>query len=445
MSDRSLAAAIEAAGGPVELLRDLGLGRFTKLPAVYTHWIEEQRAWRETCALADQSYHMTDLHVEGSDAVGLYSDYAANDFTDFAVGRAKQLVVCNPDGYLIGDAIIFRLGEREFLSVGAAAAHNWLAYQVETGDYDVTYELQPRPVATGDDPNNFRLQVQGPTAYDVMAEAVDGELPDLSFFGFESVTIDGNPVKLLRHGMAGEPGFEFWGPYSDKIVVRDAVLEAGREHDIRRLGSKSYQSANTVLGWVPLPVPAIYDSPALADYRDWLDAKRGMISIGGSFDSDDITDYYITPVELGYDRFIDLDHDFVGRDALADEIHDPSRTKVTLEWHDDDVIDAFGTLFAQGETAKQMALPVPRSSACHYDTVRKDGEHVGVSKWMSYIYNERKLLSLAIIDVDQSQPGTEVSLIWGEASGAANPQVERHRPTEIRATVAPSPYSKDRR
>lgn len=61
----SMAAAVEAAGSPVELTRDLGVGQFTKRPDEITIWIEEQRSWRETCAFADQSYHMTDHYVEG--------------------------------------------------------------------------------------------------------------------------------------------------------------------------------------------------------------------------------------------------------------------------------------------------------------------------------------------------------------------------------------------
>ncbi|NIS30836.1 MAG: aminomethyl transferase family protein, partial [Actinobacteria bacterium] len=71
--------------------------------------------------------------------------------------------------------------------------------------------FQPRPVSTKADPNNYRFQVQGPHAVDVMAEAVDGDLPELGFFNFEPVTIDGHEAYLLRHGMAGEAGYEFWG------------------------------------------------------------------------------------------------------------------------------------------------------------------------------------------------------------------------------------------
>ncbi|GAB7020760.1 aminomethyltransferase family protein [Halostagnicola bangensis] len=436
--------AVEAAGNPVELMQDLGVGQFTKVPDEYTHWIEEQRSWRETVALADQSYHMTDHHVKGPDAVEFYSNFGINNFENTEPGKAKQLVVSNPNGYFIGDAILFHLDDDEFLSVGGAAAHNWLQYQIETGEYDVTGELQGRPVQTGDDPNNFRFQVQGPEAIKVMEEAADEPLPDLGFFNFESISIDGKSVNLLRHGMAGEPGFEFWGPYEYGDEVKSAVLDAGEEYDIRRLGAESYQTPNAILGWVPLVVPAIFDEE-MQDYREWLDVGQGLLSIGGSFESDDITDYYFTPVELGYDHILDFSNDFVGRDALEAEADDPDREKVTLVWDGDDVVDVFASLFEEGDTYQFMEFPHPRSSACPYDEVLKDGEHVGVSTDKSYIYNKREMLSLAVVDTEYSEPGTQVTLTWGEPEGTENPKVERHVQKEITATVATAPYSEDKR
>ena len=445
MFDGSLEDALQSAGNPVELLRDLGVGRFTKVRDVYTHWIEEQRAWNEAVALADQSYHMTDLRVEGPDALELYRDLGVNSFEEFPEGKAKQLVVCNPEGYLIGDAILFSLGGDEFLSVGASPANNWLDYHAETGDYDVSSAFQARPVATREDPNNFRFQLQGPNAHDLMAEVVDGNLPDLSFFNHAPATIDGHEVRLLRHGMAGEPGFEFWGPYEQGGTVKSIVREAGEAYGLRRLGSLSYQTANVVLGWLPLPVPAIYDGEAMADFREWVSARRGILSIGGSFYSEDVSDYYVTPVELGYDRFVSFDHDFVGREALEAEMDDPRRRKVTLVWDEEDVSRVNDSLFESGETYKYIDLPHPRTAACPYDEVLVDGEHAGVSTDKSYVYNERALLSLAVLEVEHAEPGTEVTIVWGEHDPEANPKVERHVQTEVSATVAPAPYGEDKR
>jgi glycine cleavage system aminomethyltransferase T len=245
--------------------------------------------------------------------------------------------------------------------------------------------------------------------------------------------------------MAGEAGYELFGPYEHGETVKDALLEAGAGHAIRRVGAKAYTTAAAESGWVSLPVPAIYTGEAMADYREWLSAKRGTISIGGSFESDDITDYYVTPVELGYGRFIDFDHEFPGRSALAAEVEAPSRQKVTLVWDRSDVVALYAPPFREGEPGKYAELPTPRWAACQYNEVLVDGDHAGVTAWTSYTANERAMLSLAVVDVDHAAPGTEVTIRWGEPAGSPNPAVERHAITDVGATVAKVPYVDDRR
>jgi syringate O-demethylase len=71
-----------------------------------------------------------------------------------------------------------------------------------------------------------------------------------------------------------------------------------------------------------------------------------------------------------------------------------------------------------------------------------DGKMVGVSTFSGYSSNESSMLSLAIVDLDVSEPGTEVTFVWGEeGGGSAKPVVERHVQTEIRAIVSPAPYA----
>jgi len=67
---------------------------------------------------------------------------------------------------------------------------------------------------------------------------------------------------------------------------------------------------------------------------------------------------------------------------------------------------------------------------------------VGLSTYTGYTYNERALVSLAVINVEDSEPGTQVTVVWGEEKrGSSKPTVERHVQAEIRATVAPAPIS----
>src|SRR5262249_14947332 len=120
MSHKTLEEALQAAGNPVRMLRNSQIGTYA-FPVVcseFTNWRDEQRSWRETCALYDQSHHMTDRYVEGLDALKLFSDLGVNTFKNFKVNQAKQFVACNHDGFVIGDAIPFYLDENKFNLVG---------------------------------------------------------------------------------------------------------------------------------------------------------------------------------------------------------------------------------------------------------------------------------------------------------------------------------------
>ena len=193
--------------------------------------------------------------------------------------------------------------------------------------------------------------------------------------------------------------------------------------------------------------PDVYDHPDMQGYREWLDddCVEANWVLGGSFVGDDVTDYYLGLEELGYGRLADFDHDFVGRDALSARVDDPARTKVTFVWDGNDVVDVFASLFRDGDTYKFAALPdlFQQWDHGHFDRVEVGGEPVGVSMYTAYDYNERAVLSLGVVDTAHAEPGTDVTVVWGEA-GSAKPTVERHVEKAIGATVAPAPYVRAR-
>ena len=77
-----------------------------------------------------------------------------------------------------------------------------------------------------------------------------------------------------------------------------------------------------------------------------------------------------------------------------------------------------------------------------FDRVTVDGKTVGVSTWIGYSSNEGKMLTLAVLDAEYAEPGSEVILVWGEeGGGTAKPTVEPHVQVEIGAVVSPCPYS----
>ena len=115
---KNLEEAIQAAGNPVKMLRNSPLGPYVYpvVPSEFSNWREEQRAWKETCVLFNQSYHMADMWIKGPDAIKLLSDTGINSVNNFTVNKAKQFVGCNYDGYVIGDAILFYLDKDELIT-----------------------------------------------------------------------------------------------------------------------------------------------------------------------------------------------------------------------------------------------------------------------------------------------------------------------------------------
>ncbi len=446
MSYASLEEKLQAVGSAVEMARNSQIGPYVypAVPSEFSNWRDEQVAWRETAALFDQSHHMTDLYVEGPDVIRLLSDLGVNTFANFAVDKAKQFVACNHDGYVIGDGILFFLSENRVSLVGRPSAHNWVQYHAETGDYDVTVERDERTAANPTGRRKiYRFQVQGPTAMDVLEQATGGTLPEIKFFNMGEITIAGHAVRALHHGMSGVPGLELFGPWEEREDVRAAIVDAGKDHGLRQVGSRVYATNTLESGWIPCPLPAVFTGDELRAYREWLpgDGYEATGSLGGSFYTDDIADYYLTPHEAGYGPFVKFDHDFVGRDALEQMGDEPSRRKVTLAWNGEDVAHAMQTLFERGDPVKYIDLPLSNYSTWPNDRVTKDGELVGVSTFSGYSYNERSMLSLAVVDANVAV-GTEVTLVWGEENGGSSkPVVERHRQAEIRAIVSPCPYS----
>ena len=208
MSEQSLEALLQKTT-PVKLLRNSGIGPYV-YPVVaseYTNWRDEQKAWQKSCVLFNQSYHMTDMYVEGPDAMKLLADLGINTFKNFGPNKAKQYVVCNHDGFVIGDVILFGLDGGVFNLVGRPSVHNWVQYNLEKGGYNAKTTRDERAAAQKGPISRkaYRFQVQGPNALKVMEKVTGGAVPEVKFFQMTMFTIAGRKVHALRHGMVGQP------------------------------------------------------------------------------------------------------------------------------------------------------------------------------------------------------------------------------------------------
>ena len=448
MTALTLAQKLKTHSSAVAMLRNSQIGPYA-FPVVkheFTNWRDEQRSWRETCALFDQSHHMSDLYISGPDTLRLLADLGVNSFRNFTVNKGKQFVACNYDGYVIGDAILFFLEPDAVSLVGRPPALNWTRFHAETGDYDVTVERDERSAVNDGRRRVYRYQVQGPNALAVMEKATGKAVPQVAFFNMDEFRIGGCRVRALRHGMVGMPGFELFGPWDDGERVKDALVAAGDEFGLRQVGARTYPTSTLESGWIPSPLPAVYSGADMQAYRDWLpaDGYEAMASLGGSFESDAIEDYYLTPFDLGYGGFVRFDHDFIGRAALEALADRQSRQKVTLAWNGEDLVQTLGSMFLQpaGGRAKYLDLPLANYATLPFDRIMAGGEVVGLSMYTGYSSNEGTVLSLSVIDKGWAEPGTEVTVVWGESSGGTSkPTVETHRQTELRATVGPAPFA----
>lgn len=451
MTHQSLEDLLQTVGNPVDMLRNSQIGAYVYpvVPPEFTNWRDEQLAWRKTCVLYDQSHHMVEISVKGPEALKLLSHLAINSFSNFTVNKAKQFVPCSYDGHLIGDGILFHLEDDEFLFVGRAPTANWIQFHAQTGGYNVTTAFDDRspsrPMGKPVTRVHYRYQIQGPNAEPLIAKLNGGAYPDIKFFDMGYIDIAGRKVSALHHGMAGAPGLEIWGPYEEGEEIRSAILEAGKEFGLVQVGSRAYATNTLESGWIPSPLPAVYTGEKMKAYREWLPAAgyEGSGSLGGSFYSRNIEDYYLTPHALGYGSFIKFDHDFIGREALEKMDSEPQRQKVTLAWNSDDLTKVFRSLFEPGEVNyKYIDLPLSNYASASYDQVLSGGKLVGFSMFSGYSHNERSMLSLGVVD-PEIEIGTEVTLVWGEEGGGTHKTtVERHRQIEIRAIVSPAPYAK---
>lgn len=456
MATSTLSSTITAAGGAVSLLRNSKVGVYV-YPVVapeFTNWREEQTAWRQSAVLFDQSHHMDELIVEGPDAAAFLAHVGINSFDNFDLNRAKHFVPVTPTGHVIGDMIIFREREDKFILVGRAPTANWTKFQAAIGKWRVRLHHDPRSDSRPDGKavyrTHYRFQIQGPDAPKIFEAINGGPVPDIKFFCVDWINVGSRRVQALRHGMSGAPGLEIWGPYADKHYILSTIQQAARDVgvDLRLVGSRAYATNTLESGWIPSPLPGIYTGDGMMqDYRDWLgaDSYEAIGSIGGSFVSQNIEDYYVNPFELGYGFYIGWKKpDFIGKAALVALKDAPNRKKVTFEWNREDVLKVIATAFDEGTPAKFIDFPLSNYASTSADIVMRNGKMVGTSMFNGYSFNERRMLSLGMVAPDV-QEGDVLTLIWGEPERTGKTSTEAHVQAEIRVRVAPTPFARDAR
>jgi len=396
----------------------------------YTDWKEASASWKQSVMLGDWSF-LWERHFRGPDAKRLLSDISATSFEHFDVGQAKHIIHTNSAGKVVNEGIVIRKGDDHFVTFGQGSFY--ADYRLRKGRYNASAE-----------PDDwYNLQIQGPNALYVLESIADGDIRGIDFMHFATIRINGHDVIALRQGMTGEIGWELMGPIADRDEIWTTLLEAGEPYGIKRLGGRT-----SMINHLEACYPTVghdylcaYFDEELAEFREEL---RGLVPplftwhnlLAGSFESDDVRDWYRSPIELGWAKVVQFDHHFIGGAALQKEKANPRRTICTLEWNAEDVVDVYASLFRKDEPYEYMELPFEPQWYMWADKVLKDGRLVGVTTARGYSYSLRRMISLCTLDTELNVPGTELTVVWG------NPG-KPHR--EIRATVRPAPIKEDHR
>ncbi len=402
-----------------------GMGGYA-VPYEYTGWRDETIAWKETCYLHGHLNPTPTFRIKGPGALKFLSDTCVNSFANFPIDTGKHGIMCNEEGLVMMDGVLLRLGEDDFITYWLSP---YIVYALQKGNYD----------AVGEDPTGkvFLFQVAGPRSLEVLEAATGEDLHDIRFMHHRLSSIDGREVRVLRMGMAGTLAYEVHGKLEDARPVYDTIFKAGEKYGIRKLGHHAYMMNHTEDGFPQAYYHFPYPWEEDKGFVDYLN-KTGNLSLfmfarrAGSM-GQDMRLRYRNPVELGWAGMIKFDHDFVGRKALEKEVANPHRKMVTLLWNTEDIFDVYASQFKPGEPYRNMDTPNhhPIEEGLCADQVLKDGKPVGVSSGRAYSYYFREMISLSSIDVNHSEIGTEVIVLWG------NPGT---RQKEIRATVSRFPY-----
>lgn len=416
----------------------------TIIPFEYTGWKDEVRAWEDGVYLGTAiSDTLFPYVVEGPGATEFMKKYFVNNFDNVAPNRSKHGMMLNPNGNIAADGIILPLGEDKWLTT---SCFPYIGYcmdkEHEAGNFlDVNGDANPA---------NFILyQLGGPRSLELLERATGEDFHDLEYLCFRNATIAGVECRILRLGMAGTLSYEVQlSSYDGCTDVYDALLAAGQDYNVRRLGYHAYMLNHTENGFAQSFYHFMYDYRDLEGFADWcvstgndwiLLMTEPPLCLGSNQDP---TDYYVSPFDIDWGYLCSFkSHDFVGKEAALAR-KETAKRFVTLEWNADDIADVFRSQFDGSERPYQdftdnvndylyfdaYAGTVPMATDL---VLNATGDRIGTSRGRSRIEHYHTMISLCDIDPAYAEEGTEVKVIWG---------TEGYPKKEIRAKVAQFPY-----
>ena len=325
-----------------------------EMPIEFASIQAEHTAVREGAGIFDVS-HMSEIEVTGPDSTELMNRLTTNDVTALSPGEAQYACITREDGVILDDTVIYRLTDREEYPVYLFIPN--AGHDSQFTDWWTTHRDEWGLVASVENTTEqwAMFAIQGPDSPPLVDEATDDtadhSVTELGRFEHTTSRIAGVDCIVARTGYTGEDGFEILCPTADAEAV-----------------------------WTQFDC-----QPCGLGARDTLRIEMGYLLSGQDFDPDEQPR---TPYEAGIGFTVDLETEFVGRDALVDQ-------------HDTGVDQQFVgiTMLDRG---------VPREG---YALVDDDGEPVGTltSGTMSPTLSEG--VGLGYVDTAHATPGEAVEIV----------------------------------
>ncbi len=353
------------------------------------HHEHEYNAIRNSAALIDIS-PLFKYRVTGRDATKFVNRVISRDINKVAVDQVIYCCWCDPEGKVIDDGTITRLGENAYRWTAADPSLRW--FRQNTLGLDVGIEDISEQVAA--------LALQGPTSGRLLHEVTDAKIENLKYFRVTRGKIAGVPVDISRTGYTGDLGFEIWMPWREAVKVWDALIAKGKAFDIHPAGMIALDIARIEAGLILIEV-------------DYISSKKALIE-----------SQKYSPAEIGLGKLVDLKKEtFVGREALALEAKKGvERALVGLEINWNEVEALYDKL--------KMAPQVPSMASRVAVPVYRNGRQVGKATSITWSPTLKKMIALACVGRESSAAGAKLSMEM---------TVEAVRQT-VSAKVVPMPF-----
>ena len=333
------------------------------------HHEHEYNAIRNSAALFDIS-PLFKYRVTGREATKFVNRVISRDINKVSVDQVIYCCWCDPDGKVIDDGTITRLGENDYRWTAADPSLRW--FQQNSLGLNVKIEDISEQTAA--------LALQGPTSGKLLHTVADANITNLKYFRVTHGKIAGVPVDISRTGYTGDLGFEIWMPWKDAVRVWDKLMNEGEVFDIHPAGMVALDVARIEAGLILIEV-------------DYISSKKALIE-----------SQRYSPAEIGLGKLVDLNKEtFVGRDALAAQVKNGAeRSLVGLEidWNEVEALyDKMGMAPQVPSMASRVAVPVYRN-----------GKHIGKATSTTWSPTLKKMIALASVARDHSSVGSTLNM-----------------------------------